>query len=63
MYLFPAEIEIGFEMTNYTGLEQTSGYTANICIKILNTTLTLGRPLNIGLLVVPNLTTATSKPL
>ncbi|KAL5516874.1 hypothetical protein EMCRGX_G002306 [Ephydatia muelleri] len=50
-------IEIGFETTNYTVWE--SNTSISVCCKILHTNLTLGRPLEIVVLVLSNLTTAT----
>lgn len=55
-----AVIEIGFEMNNYTVWEAPNT-TIAVCCKILHTNLTLGRPLEIGALVLSNLTTATGK--
>lgn len=52
-------IVIGFETTYYTVWEANT--TISICCEILHTNLTLGRPLEIGVVVLSNLTTATGK--
>ena len=58
VYFFTV-IEIGFERTNYTVLE--SNTSISVCCEILHTNLTLGRPLEIFVLVLSNHTTATGR--